>query len=436
MSNEMKNRFSPFSIFNNNKFVLIFSLVASFCLWLWISIEKSPVIEHTVLSVPVQINLEDSIPSQLGLQVFGNENYTVDVTVVGKKFVVGSITADDIRVTAQTSYVDSAGTKNLILKANVLNGKDFEITALSQNSISVFFDSPKETELQIEPKIISNTDKIVADGLVLGDAVFSSSTITVSGPATEVNKITGVVAECVIDETLSKTTTVTPELKLIGASANELKYAKITNESSVVTMTLPVMKSVLLPVNVTLRNAPADYLDNSYEKTISPSSAKVLVQVEKLDQIKEIVVGTVDFSKLSEGRNTFRFKADDISDYIFESKNIKFEYSITIDDVVSKTMSVPTSKFKIENQKSGFSVKITDSELINIKVIGKAADIENLTAENINAVVDLSNIEMIQGSMRVPVTFSVNYSTSCWVSGEYKITIACEKNENGDVKSE
>lgn len=436
MSNETKNKFSPFSVFNNNKFVLIFSLLASFCLWLWVSIEKSPVIEHTVLSVPVQINLEDSIPGQLGLKVFGNENYTVDVTVVGKKFVVSSITADDIRVTAQTSYVDSAGTKTLILKANVLNGKDFEITALSQNSISVFFDSPKEIELQIEPKIISNVDKVVSDGLVLGDAVFSSSTITVSGPATEVNKITGVVAECVIDETLTKTTTVTPEIKLIGANSSELKNTKINNGSSVLTMTLPVLKPVVLPVSVNLRNAPADYLNKSYEKNVKPSKVKVFVQVEKLDQIKEVVVGTVDFNKVSEGNNTFTFKSGNISDYVFESDNINFQYSITIDNVVSKTLSIPVSKIKIENQKAGFDVKIKGNEMISVRVIGKAEDIETITAENINAVLDLSEVELIEGNMRIPVMISVNYSTSCWVNGENKVTVSCEKIDDGDVKSE
>lgn len=120
------------SLIRSNKFLLGFSIVAAFVLWLWVSIEKSPVIENTIVSVPVQINLEESIPSQMGLRIFGNTNYTVDVTVSGKKFIVSSLTADDIKVVAQTNYVDSAGNKTLTLKATNEGSKDFDIKSLSQ----------------------------------------------------------------------------------------------------------------------------------------------------------------------------------------------------------------------------------------------------------------------------------------------------------------
>ena len=428
MTEENKNKVSLRSLFNNNKFVLVFSLLASFCLWLWISIEKSPVVENTVLSVPVQINLEDSIPAQLGLKVFGNENYTVDVTVVGKKFVVGSLSADDIRVTAQTSYVNSAGTKTLLLKATPVNGKDFEITALSQNYISVFFDSLKEVEFAIEPKIISKTDQVVSDDLVLGEAVFSNGTILVSGPATEVNRITGVIAEYVIEETLTKTTTVTPVIKFAGAEASELTNTKVANNSSVITMTIPVLKEVILPTAVSLRNVPADYIENSFHNTVTPSSVKVAVQLEKLDQVKEIIVGTVDFNQLDLGTNTFNFSSKDITDYVLLDDNIEFECNILIEDIESKIIDVPAGNIKIENVKSGYNVKMVDSDITDVKILGPSAVLNTLTNENINAVIDFTDINIVEGNMTVPVAISVNDNTSCWAHGEYKVTVYCEKN--------
>lgn len=428
MNDNIKSKFTLRSLINNNKFVFFFSLAVSFALWLWISIEKSPVVETTVLSVPVQINLEDSIPGQLGLQVFGNDNYTVDVTVVGKKFVVGSLTADDIRVIAQTSFVDSAGTKTLPLKATIINGKDFEITALSQNYISVFFDSLKEFSFPIEPNIISKVDNVVPDDLILGTAVFSSGTILVSGPATEVNNITGVTADYVLEETLTKTTTVTPEIKFVGAKASELTYTKIDTNSSVITMTLPVLKSVTLPTVVTLRNAPADYLDESFKKNVTPSKIKVEIPVEKIGQITEVVVGTVDFNKLTEGTNVFKFDAKDVSDFVLINENQQFECSITIVDVDEKTVSIPTNSIKLENRKSDYSYEIVEDRINDIKIIGPKADIENISSDNVSAVADLSQVDISEGKLIVPIIITVNYSTSCWASGEYKITVSCEKN--------
>ena len=252
-------RFSLSSLFNNNKFLLVFSFIVSFTLWLWVSVEKSPVVEEVIASVPVRIDLEDSIPSQLGLQVFGNTDYKVDVTVSGKKFIVSTLTADDIKVAAQTNYVDSAGNKTLTLKATNNSNKDFEIKALSQNYISVYFDTLKESEFALEPNVLSDVEKLVIDECVLGEPILSRNTVSVSGPASEVNKITGAVATYTITKTLDTTTTVTPEIELSGAASLQVSNTTINVGETEITMTLPVLKTVNLPTTVTLKDAPAGY---------------------------------------------------------------------------------------------------------------------------------------------------------------------------------
>ena len=90
------------SLLYNNKFVLLLSVILAFGIWIWVSIEKSPEVEVTISSVPVKIDMDNSVPAQLNLQIFGDNNYTVDVTVKGKKFIVSALTADDFSVVAQT----------------------------------------------------------------------------------------------------------------------------------------------------------------------------------------------------------------------------------------------------------------------------------------------------------------------------------------------
>lgn len=51
------------------------------------SIEKSPEVEVTISSVPVKIDMDNSVPAQLNLQIFGDNNYTVDITVKGKNLL-------------------------------------------------------------------------------------------------------------------------------------------------------------------------------------------------------------------------------------------------------------------------------------------------------------------------------------------------------------
>lgn len=425
---EKKSTITLRSLFSNNKFVFAFSLIVAFCMWIWVSVEKSPVVEN-VITVPVQIDTENSVPSQLGLQVFGNSQYSIDVTVSGKKFIVSTLTADDIRVTAQTNYVDSAGSKSLTLKAVPNSSKDFEITALSQSYISVFFDTLKEAEFALTPNIISPTDSIVPEDCILGNVVFSKSTVSVSGPASEINRITGVSATVNIDDILTATTTVTPTIELTGALQSELSNVTLNAGNDTITMTLPVLKEVVLPTTVTFRNAPASYISGSLNKTVNPSSVKAAVPVEKIDEIKEISVGYIDFADLDVGYNTFVFKTSDISDYSITDNVKSFKVTVNMNGMVSTSVSIPNNKIVIKNPKSGFTSAVTTAAIQNVKIVGPSDAINALTADAVTAEIDLSNTDVTEGNLTVPVNISVSGNSVCWASGTYSAAITSQKTQ-------
>ena len=208
-----KDKFSFSALIRNNRFLTFVSLVIAFCLWMWVAIEKSPEVTNVITGVPVQINLENSIPEQLGLQIFGESEFTVDVTVKGKKYIVSSLDANDIDVVANTNYVDSSGTKTLQLKITPKNSSDdFVIASSSATYIEVYFDTYKEIEMALTSNVKSTLDSLVPEDCLLGDVVFSKNTVLISGPATEINRISSVSAEVKVDKVLEKTTTFDPEI--------------------------------------------------------------------------------------------------------------------------------------------------------------------------------------------------------------------------------
>lgn len=411
------------TLFSNNKFVFAFSLIMAFCLWLWVSVEKSPVVENVIVSVPVQIDLENSVPEQLGLKIFGDKNYTVDVTVTGKKFIVSSLTAEDLKVTAQTNYVDSSGNKSLLLKASQNSSKDFEIVSLSQNYISVFFDTYKETEFAVEPNIVNPS---VIDGCFLGNVVFSKSTVTVSGPLSEVNRITGVAATAVITEPLSSTTTVTPSIELLGAEKSELSNVTIDTGEAGITMTIPVLKEVTLPTTVTLKNAPANYLASSINKTVYPSTIKVGIPIEKIDTVNEISVGTVDFNDIDAGNNVFTFKSQDIPDYYVTDSAKSFKVNVYISDVTSSVFTVPIQNVTV-NPKEGYNAAVNTKAIQNVKILGPESVVGTLTSDSFVVEIDLSNMDAEEGTFNVPVKIVIKDNTSCWANGSYTANVTLTK---------
>lgn len=412
------------SILSNNKIVMLFSLLLAFALWIWVSIEKSPVVTQTVSSVPVKIEMENSVPAQLNLQMFGNTDYTVDVTVSGRRFIVSTLTADDITVTAQTNYVDSSGNKSLQLKAVAAqSGKDFEIVGLSQNYIDVYFDTYKEAEFAIEPHIVAPDGKTVVDGCMLGNILFSETSVVVSGPSTEVNKVTGVLAETSVSAPLSATTTVQPEIKLQSDAGETLSNVSLDVGDTPITMTMPVLKVVTLPTTVNFKNAPTWYLNNAVPVTVSPANVRAAVPVEQVDEIKSIPVGTVDFAELDRGYNVFNFKASDVTDYMIMDNTLRFKANVNMTGTIMATFTVPAQNISITAQKDGFRSELLGGAIENVRVVGTQEDIAALTNEMLFASVDLTDADLSAGEQSVRVRIEIKGNTAAWASGTYTVRI-------------
>lgn len=412
------------AIIYNNKVTMLFSLILAFGLWLWVAIEKSPVVEVTISGVPVQIDMENSVPSQLNLQMFGKTDYAVDVVVTGKRFIVSNLKPEDITVAAQTNYVDSSGNKSLQLKATANNSKDFEITRLSQNFIDVYFDTYKEVEFPIEPRIIAPKDQTVVDGCILGNIVFSKKSVVVAGATTDVNKILGVVAETTLEAPLQATTTAKAEIKLQTDSGETLNYVSIDVGESAVTMTMPVLKKVVLPTTVTFKNAPAGYLNAEVPVRISPSKIEAAVLIEKLDEVKSISVGTIDFSDLKSGKNNFTFKASDVTDHTIVNTNTKFKVTVDMSGtIVSQAFTVPADHIQIVGQKNGFTSTVLSSNIGNIKIIGKQDEVAALTNEMLFVELDLTEEDIKEGTQIVEAHIVVKGNTKAWAADTYPVQI-------------
>lgn len=418
------------SIIYNNKIAMLFSLLLAFALWIWVAVEKSPVVETTISGVPVQIDLENSVPAQLNLQMFGEKEYSVDVVVTGKRFIVSTLKPEDISVVAQTNYVDSAGNKSLQLKASVNNSKDFTIQKLSQNFIEVYFDTYKEVEFPIEERIIAPNDQKVADGCILGNIVFSKNSVLVTGATSDVNQITGVIAETTLDAPLTATTTTKPQIKLQTNGGETLSYVSMKTDENTITMTMPVLKKVKLPTTVTFKNAPSGYLNGEVPMRISPSEVEAAVQIEKLDEVKSISVGTIDFTDLRNGKNTFNFKASDVTEHVLLSNNARFIVTVDMaDKIVSSAFSVPTKNMQITAQKAGFHSTIQTLNIENVNLIGTKDEIAALTNEMLYVDLDLTAEDIKEGNQTVMATVIVKGNTKAWAAGTYPVKIYSAKAE-------
>lgn len=428
--NTKKSGFSFSALIRNNRFLMVASLIIAFALWMWVAIEKSPEVTNVITGIPVQVNLENSIPEQLGLQIFGESEFTVDVTVKGKKYIVSSLDANDIDVVANTNYVDSSGTKTLQLKITPKDGSDdFTIASSSSTYIEVYFDTYKEVEMALTSNIYSSLETIVPDDCLLGDIVFSKNTVLISGPATEINRISSVSAEVKVDKVLEKTTTFDPEIKIITNDGSTLEYSKI-NTVDDITMTVPVLKVVTLPTAIEFKNAPSGFINNPMKYTISPASVKVAIPVDVVETTKAFVVDTIDFADIGDSYNTFTVDADSINTYKIMDSNVKrFKITINASTMSSKTLTVPVSNISIKNSRDDFKISLNTTKDIAITLVGPQEDIDAITAEDVAIEIDTTDKLISSDTKTLQGNVIVSSEYNCWAFGKYEIKITAEATE-------
>ncbi len=425
-----KSKFSFSALIRNQRFLMVASIVIAFGLWMWVAIEKSPEITTVISGVPVQINFENSIPEQLGLQIFGQSEFTVDVTVKGKKYVLSSLDANDIEVVANTNYVDSSGTNSLQLKISPKNsGDDFTISGSSANYIEVYFDTYKEVEKALKLNIISDLESIVPEDCLMGDVVFSRNTVIISGPSTEVNRITDVSANVNVSSVLSKTTTFDPALNIMTNDGSTLEYSKIELVEDV-TVTVPVLKVVTLPTSVEFKNAPASFVAEPIKYSISPSTVTVAIPVDAIETTKSFVVDTIDFSDIANSYNTFTVDANSVNTYKIMDESLKrFKITINASSMERKTISVPASNITIKNSRDDFSVRLNSKNDITVTLVGVKEDLDTITADNLKIEIDTADKQISADTKTLQGTVVVNGEYTCWAIGKYDIKVYVTEKE-------
>lgn len=424
------NKFSLHNLFLDNKFVMVLSLVIAVIFWASVCIAFSPETEVVVENVPVEIDMENSVPSQYGLKMFGENNYTVDITISGSKYIIGgrSITADDFKVTASTSLVTSAGTHSLQLKVSKIDDSaSFTIEDYSESFISVYFDKYAETQANIE--VVVEGDEITSGDYIYDDSYITDrKTVLVGGPALEISQLSGVVATVAVDEPIEKSTAFNASLSAVDKNGNELGFVTFDGESNpTMTVTIPVYKKVTVPVNVSFANAPSNYITSPLEYSCSPSTVNVAL-LQNGTETETLKVADINFTSLKPGMNTFKYNLAAIDGVkIISDSSSYVTVKITVEQLAEGTFDIQSNNISISNAPIDRSINFTSSKISGVTVYGDEQELEALSSDTLKARIDLTGIEIKDGLNTVEVPLYIKDSYGCWIYGTYKISFTSQK---------
>lgn len=421
---KIKNNFSLKKLFFNDKFVIAFSIVIAIISWMVITIVQAPETEFIINDVPITIQVEGSAAGERGLDIINNEKtvQTVSVSVKGPKYIVSSLTASDVNVTASLSNVTAPGKYNLELKATKVSQDEFEVIGANPGVILASFDyiDTKKFTVIAEAEGASAVAGLVAEKAIVSDSNYS--VVTVKGPRSELQLLDKIVAKATVDAVLSETTGFTANLLLLDAHGNELDKSlfKITSVDNVdvttVEISVPVSKAKEVPIVVTFSNLPEGFDPKNLNYSLNYDKIYIIGPAETIDSISSIQLEAIDLFTLSP--DNYEFILRPILPNGIKVYDQSTEITVTFNDM--NTYQVKT--FSVNNFQSIGDTKGTlASEIKNVKICAPRNIMWRIDSNDLIAVADLSG--KTSGDHSVDVMIDCSENGMIWQIGSYTATI-------------
>lgn len=412
-----KKKLSLNKLFQNNKFLIILSLVISTITWVYMSMGTTNDTSVTISNIPIQIELPDQLVNN-GLQVFSDTEQTATVTVTGSRAVLGSISTKDITVTAATNGIDSAGTYQISLSAVKTNpSANFQIiSTVTPSNVNVIVDYLRETSFPIQENVVYK----VADGYYASTSL-ASKNITISGPQTEIAKIAKVSASAELDGILDDSTSATADILLYDKSGNRISTDLLKMEFGTVEASISVLPEKTVKVVPEFMNKPEGLNLGDDMLSVEPSEILLAGPKKVLDNTKSIKLESIDFATLSNKRYEYDDQGINIpTDCKNISNSTAAKVVLDLSSLSKKTYTVDS--FKVSGLSSEYKADVTQTNM-SVTVIGSKKELENLKSSDIECIIDTSDQSGTVGSVQMPVTFKLKGTSTCWVSGSYKANI-------------
>lgn len=391
------------------------SLLLAFVLWFLVAQIYDPKDTVTFNNIQVRlINTELLDEEGKVYEVLDNSNL-VRVTVTGPQSIVKSeLRRSDIVAEADMSKLTDINTIAITYYCENISNDSVEIKG---NHDSVRLNVEDKTSKWI--KLESNTIGDVASGYMIGNVTLDQTNIEVTGPKSAISQVDHAGVDInVTDSTTSLSANV--DIKLYDADDNELVLESVKKNVDSAYMTVEVLATKEVPVEIEYMGVPEDGYMATGEVESSVPTVRIVGTVSTLVGISAITV--------PEDRMNITGQSDNLVDIInlkeYLPANVRladksFDGKITatvyIEPIVSKDLTVAAENISVTGVPDGMEAEITSTaEEYNITVSGLSRDVSILHDSSVTGILNLTQWmedngveELTPGTYTIPVTFNL-----------------------------
>ena len=390
----------------NNLLLKILSLIIAFLVWLIVVNADNPIMTESFVVSDVQLLNEAYIDADGKMCMQDEEQDPIRVTIRAERKVLDRISASDIRAVADLQQAVSLDTDPVMVPITAV------CAGIAPEDIQV---TPQNLSLHVEDK---DTQEFVVNvttnntrpdrGYEVGTLLSNPEKIKITGPISLINKIDRVNAAIDVSDA-SEDVTEETEVTVIdknGEVFSDTDMAYLNVSKVYVTARLWEVRS-----DVRIRAEYSGTAAEGYEAesiTTTPNVITVAGSTSALEELEEqnntiwIPADAVDIS----GEKSDYEEKINISDYLPEGLKLTADSSedlfirVNILPEGSSVCEVPTKNIIVENAPDTMQVAF-DTAMIEVRVKKTSEDLEDLTEKEIQASIDLEDIE--EGSHELPV---------------------------------
>lgn len=368
-------------------------LIIAIFIWSFVMDDVNPEISRTYRNVSVNYSNTSALDRQ-GLVVMDPESVAVDVKVTGKKSDFGSdkFSASNILARVDLSGYSEGQVKIPITVSLVDQPSGISVSSVEPRESLFTFDKliTKEMPLTIR------TTGTLPENYVLGELVSSSRFVSLSGPRTWVNEVDKVVSEVNVNNRISTDRESFTTL-LIDEDGNEVRG--ISKEPNVVEITVPVYRTVTLPIELqTINELPENY--SIVDISITPSNIAVRGN-EDIKNLTKIDTEIIDINTLI-GNAALEVELDLPQGVSLLNPNQKVTIIYNVEETITKEFTLAISDLDVLNLDEDLEIDEEDLDReITITLAGYKSVLDQLESEDLRLSIDL--IDLTEGRHVVEV---------------------------------
>ncbi len=410
------------NLLKNKTLTLVFSLFIALVFWFIVAYTISTNTVVSIRNVPVQYLNSESYKSK-GIDIIDKTVHTVTVQVEGERNIVGSLDKNDIIVTPDFTSVTEAGVYDLRLIATRADTTiNYIIESVEEPIITLRFDKSESVNKKVETAIEGIE---VAEGYTIGTITATPAEVVISGSNELISAVDSVVAVGEVTEVLGESIVVKSDIKLLDVHGNEVSKEGLLLDFSQVDVSIPVLKSAVLPLEIGFLNIPEGFDLTTLEYTLTPNELEVAAVESIIDTLTPRTVGYIDLAAFNIG-DDYEFEIQLPTGYVNLNSVASATVTFARDTLASQQIRV--EDIRLDNVPSNYDVELKTNEIRNVTLIGEADVVENLLSGSIVAVADLAQYTIKTGEFSIPVRFEIPSSDSVFVAGSYSVLVTAQPN--------